>query len=210
MSRPAHTPTAFQAPAAPWTTPLAEAMRRSHAHAAAFYAQLATRARDGAPRCRTIVVRGLVREEGALIFCTDTRSPKVEQIEADPRAELCWYFVGLREQFRLAGEVVLTRGDEEKGEGAVTSPPWLSLDDLWTSLSSRARAAFFGPPPGAPRTPEMVIPTENAAPRPPPSFAAGALIVREVDHLRLRTSPHKRTHYTRDEAGAWLISDICP
>ena len=62
-----------------WVVALRRAQRRSRRHAIARYAQLAT-VEAGAPRCRTVVVRGVDAERGAVWFVTDGRSAKAAQL----------------------------------------------------------------------------------------------------------------------------------
>jgi hypothetical protein len=106
---------------------------RSRAAPEARYAQLAT-----------VVARAVLREQGAIVFSTDARSPKLVELLADPRAELCWYFADAREQIRIAGEVVRARAD-------APGPAWLSREALWGALSGASRASFAWPAPGSPR-----------------------------------------------------------
>ena len=58
------------------------------------YMTLATKDASNHPRCRTIVFRGFGDFEGdgdCIMFVTDARSAKVDDIKYDPRVELCWY-----------------------------------------------------------------------------------------------------------------------
>jgi len=64
--------------------------------------QLATVAEGGEPRVRTVVFRGwasppLPGAPFALSFITDSRAEKMRESDA---AEVCWYLVENREQFR--------------------------------------------------------------------------------------------------------------
>jgi len=49
---------------------------------------------------------------------TDLRSEKVAQIRANPAAEFAWYFPDSREQFRIAGDLVVV----DKGASCHTGP----------------------------------------------------------------------------------------
>ncbi|UQA58501.1 pyridoxamine 5'-phosphate oxidase family protein [Polyangium aurulentum] len=189
-------------PAPAWLATVESSLERSRATPEVRYAQLATVDASGAPRCRTIVVRAVVPEHGAIVFSTDARSPKTGEILAEPRAELCWYFAETREQLRIAGEVVLARAD-------APGPSWLSREALWSALSAASRASFAWPAPGSPRAEGALFPLEPAE-EPLATFAACALIAREVDHLRLRSAPHQRTRFTRLPSGAWTSEEVCP
>ena len=39
------------------------------------------------------------------------RSHKIEELAREPHAEVCWYFTGTREQYRLAGKVLVVDKD---------------------------------------------------------------------------------------------------
>ena len=91
------------------------------------FAQLATRDLDGHPRCRTVVVREMAAPREVL-FTADTRSAKAAQIEADPRAELCWYLPKAWHQFRLAGRLSAASDDARAR--------------MWGSLSDAVRLQF--------------------------------------------------------------------
>ena len=55
--------------------------------------------------------RGFMEDTGGVVFCSDTRTEKMEQVQANPAAEACWYFEDSREQFRLSGELVVAGPD---------------------------------------------------------------------------------------------------
>ncbi|MEO0326949.1 MAG: pyridoxamine 5'-phosphate oxidase family protein, partial [Myxococcota bacterium] len=146
------------APAPVWFRYLAKACSRSQRHPVARYAQLATVDASGAPRCRTVVVRGLVEAPRGVWFVTDGRSGKAAELDREPRVELCWYFAGLREQYRLRGTVEVL---DAAGRG-----------DAWTRLSPASRATFLWPPPGTPRTDDHLFAPETRGNSPVPSFQA--------------------------------------
>ncbi len=176
-------------PAPVWFRYLAKACSRSKRHPVARYAQLATVDADGAPRCRTVVVRGLVEAPRGVWFVTDARSGKAEELAREPRVELCWYFAGLREQYRLRGRV------EELDEAA--------REDAWARLSPSSRGTFLWPPPGTPRTDDDMFPPETRGTTPVPCFRALRLVADAVDFLSLRDAPHERVRWTRDATGEW-------
>lgn len=89
------------------------------------FAQLATVDPEGHPRNRTIVVRELDPE--GLFFTADRHSAKVTQIEAESRAELCWYLRDARLQFRLSGRL--------------EAAPY-AHHRIWSSLSDATRTQF--------------------------------------------------------------------
>jgi hypothetical protein len=64
--------------------------------------------------------------------------------------------------------------------------------------------------PGSPREGRASFPLAIAAEEPLATFAACALVAREVDHLRLSSAPHLRTRFTREASGAWTREEVCP
>jgi hypothetical protein len=93
--------------------------------------QLATTGLDGAPRNRTAVFRGF--EGSALLLVTRSDSAKVREIRRDGRVEICWYFGGSREQYRISATAELV----EKGADS----PQLR-QRLWDALSAKTRHQF--------------------------------------------------------------------
>lgn len=88
-----------------WRRLLDRAMQ-DHAHLPETrFVQLATIRADGRPANRTLVFRDWLPTEDHMLFITDLRSAKVSQIGSRPWAEVCWYFVETREQFRILGQV---------------------------------------------------------------------------------------------------------
>ena len=45
-----------------------------------------------------------------LMFCSDVRTGKVDQLRVNDAAEACWYFEDSREQFRLSGTLRVADG----------------------------------------------------------------------------------------------------
>ena len=136
-----------------------------------------------------MVVRGRVEAPRGGWFVTDARSGKAEELAREPRVELCWYFAGLREQYRLRGRV------EELDEAA--------REDAWARLSPSSRGTFLWPPPGTPRTDDDMFPPETRGTTPVPCFRALRLVADAVDFLSLRDAPHERVRWTRDATGEW-------
>ncbi len=58
--------------------------------------QLATSGLDGAPKVRSVILRGADAERGAVSFFTDVRSAKIEEMRHQPRVSLVGYERGRR------------------------------------------------------------------------------------------------------------------
>lgn len=63
-------------------------------------------------RQRTIVLRNVQPDRAALLFHTDRRSPKVEQIEANPNVALLFYDHDLAAQLQVEGSATIHQSDD--------------------------------------------------------------------------------------------------
>ncbi|MEQ9368231.1 MAG: pyridoxamine 5'-phosphate oxidase family protein [Coleofasciculus chthonoplastes F3-SA18-01] len=189
---------------APWRVPLSRALHRNRSLPYARYFQLATVYPDGYPANRTVVFRGFF--DNYLKIITDSRSQKVNQINHNPGAEICWYFPKTREQFRLRGQLILVGEDYPeltlKKERQIT----------WQGLSDAARVQFAWSNPGEPR-----VESDPAFSQPPPdpeqplpNFCLLLLEPIQVDHLELRGDPQNRSRYTQECDRQWIKQAINP
>ena len=186
---------------APWRSALARALHRNRARPYCRYLQLATINADGKPSNRTVVFRGFV--DAALQMVTDGRSEKVQQIQAHPWGEACWYFTVTREQFRIAGKLTLMGPDSRD-----------IRIKAWQALSANARQQFYWPHPGQTRADDAAA--DNAASsasvstdQPPDSFYVLWLTPNRVDHLTLRGNPQERYIYERSD-DEWSMQRVNP
>lgn len=160
-------------------------------------AALATVDEGGRPRVRSVVCRR-VEEDGSLWVASDARSDKNEQIRARPFGEMVFWLSTRREQFRVAGEMEVVRGDD------------LRRIPAWRDLSDSARALFLWEPPGMPiigtggDNPERV-PADAAIPE---SFELLILHPDRAEHLDLKPHPHHRRRWR--EANGWEVEEIHP
>ncbi|MBD1863516.1 MULTISPECIES: Npun_F5749 family FMN-dependent PPOX-type flavoprotein [Trichocoleus] len=190
---------------APWRSPLSRALHRNRSQPEARFLQLATIQLNGQPANRTVVFRGFLNDTDQLKFVTDTRSEKTEQIEQNPKAEACWYFIKTREQFRIAGTLTLIHATDP--DSALQQ----ARKTAWQELSDAARLQFAWPTPGEPRAD-----TAAFAPQPPdnteplPYFCLLLLEPERVDHLELRGEPQNRCLYQRDQNQVWSAQAINP
>lgn len=191
---------------APWRSAIAHALHRNRSLVYSRYLQLATVKENGRPANRTVVFRGFLEDTNQLKFITDARSDKVDQIQQQPWAEICWYFPNTREQFRISGSLTLV-GDNE-------SQPILqpARANMWQKLSDAARLQFAWPHPSQPRVDEPAA-FEPAPPDPSQPVANFCLLLLDpvqVDHLELRGEPQNRRIYSRDEQQEWCSQEINP
>ena len=191
---------------APWRSHLSRALHRNRSQPYARYLQLATVDPQGLPANRTVVFRGFLENSNQLQFITDFRSNKITHIQAQPWAEVCWYFTKSREQFRLFGKLILvTAADLE---------PALKLarQQVWQKLSDAARLQFAWPKPGDKRVgdPEAFFPDNPSAKEPVINFCLLLLDPEKVDHLELRGEPQNRCLYLLQQDKTWLTQAINP
>jgi pyridoxamine 5'-phosphate oxidase len=190
---------------APWRSSLARALHRNRSRPYSRYFQLATVTPDGYPANRTIVFRGWLPDTNTLTLVTDRRSGKVADLAAHPRAEACWYFTHTREQFRLAGPMVLVDSTD-----TALAP---ARQTAWEALSTNARQQFYWPHPAAPRevqssdSPQAGHDVGETA---PDTFCLGLLTPHRVDHLELRGDPQARYLYRLQTDGRWTGAPINP
>ncbi len=64
---------------------------------------LATAASDGLPSVRMVLLRGI--DDRGFVFYTNYGSRKAAELEANPRAALCFYWECIKEQIRVEGTV---------------------------------------------------------------------------------------------------------
>lgn len=186
-----------------WRLRLEQAIGRSKKERGANFVQLATVDLAGAPRCRTVVLRGFEPAAGeggdVLRIITDTRSDKIAQLIARPEVELNWWFGKSSEQFRISGPCEIVAHGEFASRLERATPPATLREKLlaarkqqWGNLSDQAREQFFMPSPGRPLGEEAVgvVPAggrdeAGKVVEPPDTFALLLVRPRRVDYLCL-------------------------
>lgn len=193
-------------PLAPWRSPLARALHRNRSRPYSRYIQLATVQANDRPANRTVVFRGFWGDRNVLQFVTDQRSQKVQDVTLSPWAELCWYFTQTREQFRLAGMVILVTAQHPEAELQT------ARQRSWDALSESGQRSFFWPHPGDRRHPDHDLEADvpqALPPTPPETFCLGLFNPDWVDHLELRGEPQTRTRYELID-GEWQMMSVNP
>jgi pyridoxamine 5'-phosphate oxidase len=155
--------------------------------------QLATRGPNGAPRLRSVILRGADQATRTLSAYTDRRSGKVAEIAAEPRVAVLAWDAQARIQIRLAG----------RAELLLAGPAWQAA---WDTVAETARRDYAQA--GAPGTPCAAPPDEPAHPDPARHFAVLTVMVETLDWLRLAPEPHRRAGFVLDgdaPRGTWLV-----
>ncbi|MDR3100313.1 MAG: pyridoxamine 5'-phosphate oxidase family protein [Paraburkholderia sp.] len=163
--------------------------------------QAATVGLDGAPRVRTIVLRGASEEKSTLTFHTDVRSEKVAELEKDSRIALVGCDLNAGIQIRLEGVARLAASVEERLA-------------LWSI--SRPHSLIVYRAARTPGTP-IALPQEAhvASARPADSmagfenFCLVTVDVQKIDYLDLSPDGHKRAQFSRRN-GAWQGGWVAP
>ncbi len=181
---------------------LAEAWRRLEegaAHQSGFHTPaLATIGRDGAPRLRTVVLRGVDRTTRTLRVHCDARSAKAAEIAADPRISLHAYDPKAKIQVRIEGAARL-HGEDEIARAA------------WAASRPMSRVCYAtAPGPGTP----LAAGGAYAPPEDEDGVEAGfaefrvvVLTAARLEFLYLARQGHRRALFTwngEEPAATWL------
>lgn len=147
---------------------------------------LATSGPEG-PEARTVVLRSVEVERSRLAIYCDSRSPKVAQLRADPRAVLVAWSAAWSCQLRLNVSIDVA----ESG---------LDVSSRWAQLSMTPAAQdYLAPlPPGSPL--DALLPKRASREH----FCVLWADVRAIDWLLLSQEGHRRARF--DGQGArWLV-----
>jgi len=138
-------------------------------------AVLATVADDGKPDARSIVLREVEAGERQLVFYTDARSPKVQQIASTPEGTLIFWSPRLAWQLRMQVRLAV----QESG---------LAVSSRWAKLQTHAGAAEYlaACAPGSPLDAPLVdLGTRS-------HFAMITALVESVDWTETHPEGHRR------------------
>lgn len=155
---------------------------------------LATIGLDGAPRLRSVVLRGFAAADRRLRLHTDIRSAKCQEIRANPRAAVHVYDPGGQFQLRLAGLARLHHGDAEAAAA-------------WAGSASHSRACYaILPGPGTPvPLPPAAPPADDSG---APHFAVIGFTFESLEWLWLNRAGHRRARFVWEGADGhaeWLV-----
>ena len=156
--------------------------------------QLATSGLDGAPKVRSVILRGADAERGAVSFFTDLRSAKIEEMRHEPRVSLVGYDADAGFQIRLEGKATIDAEGPEKAAA-------------WAACRSHTRALFQHPlPSGTPiNAPAEAAPVDDADGE--RHFAVIVVSIIRIGWLDISRPLHLHAVFQRDGCdwrGGWV------
>ncbi len=164
---------------------------------------LATATADGAASARMVLLKGV--DERGFTFYTNLASRKAEQLSANPRAALCFYWKSLKRQVRVDGTV--ERVDDAEADAYFATRPRGAQIGAWASRQSHPMEGRF-------RLEARVAKYTarfHVGTVPRPDFWSGFRVVPE--HIEFwREQPfrlHDRVVYHRD-GGGWRKERLYP
>jgi len=176
--------------------------RKSQMHTPVF----ATLGADGMPEARTCTLRAFDAEARTLRFHADVRSPKVQELAADPRISVLFYDRDAKVQIRIKGRARIHAGDP-------------LAEAAWESSRRFARRCYVqshGPStvsevPTSGLDPDLEgrEPTDEEMARGFPNFRAVVIHVDSLDWVYLSHLGHRRALFNWDDDGtrqaSWLV-----
>lgn len=165
---------------------------------------LATATPDGSPSARIVLLKAI--SDRGFVFFTNYNSDKGRQLDANPRAALCLFWVQLERQIRIEGTVEKT--SREESEEYFRSRPLGSRLGAWTSRQSEviaSRDALES------QLAEVTTQYEGADVPLPPHWGGYRVQPNSIEFWQGRTNRlHDRFRYTRQADGGWAIERLSP
>jgi pyridoxamine 5'-phosphate oxidase len=164
---------------------------------------LATADAQGRPSVRMVLLKHT--DERGFVFYTNLESEKATDLQANPRAELCFYWNPLSRQVRIGGRV--ERVSDAEADAYFATRPRLSQIGAWASQQSRAMRGYFELERACAAV-ALRYPF-SSVPRPP--FWSGYRVVPErIEFWKQKPfRRHERILYVR-EAGGWTERWLFP
>ncbi|MBI5865051.1 MAG: pyridoxamine 5'-phosphate oxidase [Planctomycetes bacterium] len=164
---------------------------------------LATVDASGQPSVRVMLLKGY--DQRGFLFYSDYRSSKAVELEANPRAALCFWWVELERQVRVSGRV--ERINSRESDAYFATRPRASQLGAWATDQSK-------PLPGREPLEQRLREVEaryagKTVPR-PPNWGGFRLAPDSIEFWQGRPQRlHDRLLYQRTEGG-WRISRLSP
>ena len=147
--------------------------------------QLATVTEENEPRLRTVVFRGWHKDSSMIIF-TDRRSEKIRHLKSNPNAEILWFFLKTKSQYRFKGKI----------------SEIIDNKNYWDTLSEKSKSSWFWGSPGEKINPKVQSAHETLSNLPKSeNFVVLNFEIYSVDLLKLEQPIHKRYIWERIRHG---------
>lgn len=149
------------------------------------------------PQARTVVLRHCADDRRTLTFHTDVRSPKWQEMAANPQVTVLGYCHQRRLQLRMAGRAECSAAGTDIAQAA------------WRALPQHTRQTYTGGPPGEARVIADEMPVAAAAEVGKSRFGVVIVRVSLLDAYQLQRNDNQRAlfHYSSDGAlqeSEWL------
>jgi pyridoxamine 5'-phosphate oxidase len=164
---------------------------------------LATASLDSRPAARMVLLKGV--DARGFVFFTDYESRKAQELAANPRAALLFYWIELEREVRIEGAVEKTSAAEsdayfatrplESRLAAIASPQSAVIADrsMLDERYAQAKKRY------------------GAAPPRPPNWGGYRVVPDAVEFWQGRPSRlHDRVLYTKNSADHWDIARLAP
>ena len=165
---------------------------------------VATSTPDGAPSARIVLLRGF--DADGFVFYTNYESRKGDELRANPRAALVFFWPELQRQVRIEGDVVQVTAEES--DAYYASRPRGSQIGAWASRQSQAlpdRATLER------RVAEIEALYDGRPVPRPPHWGGYRVHPLHVEFWQGRVSRlHDRLRFRRLKSGEWLRERLSP
>ncbi len=163
---------------------------------------------DGSPSVRVVVFRGFLPDGRNLIFHTDLRSPKINELYADSRLSWLFYHPAEKMQLRISGRATIHSAANDA----------LKLKQ-WQATWAFGRRCYMGDAPsrivpeaisGMSAELEQREPTIEESEIGFPNFAVISTQISSIDCLELYATGHRRALFTWDTEGELETNWLTP
>jgi pyridoxamine 5'-phosphate oxidase len=163
---------------------------------------LATALPDGTPSARVVLLKGA--DAAGIVFYTDARSRKGQELSANPKAALVFWWAELERQVRISGSV--SRVTEAESDTYFLSRPEGSRISAWASRQSYPIAGREEL-----EAEWSAVAARNAQIQRPQYWGGFRVTPLEYEFWQGRASRlHDRVRYLKSTDGRWSIDRLSP